>query len=109
LALSPLAVTALPEDEPSPVLALAFALSKALSYSVIKNEMEKRRPPPRKERTAMWTRATPIKNPVRVVSKRHMMTLRMNGMRRIPPPGWRICAANDDIFGLVLVRVVVIL
>eukprot|EP00558_Chaetoceros_sp_UNC1202_P002921 CAMPEP_0197234716 /NCGR_PEP_ID=MMETSP1429-20130617/2398_1 /TAXON_ID=49237 /ORGANISM="Chaetoceros sp., Strain UNC1202" /LENGTH=52 /DNA_ID=CAMNT_0042693193 /DNA_START=295 /DNA_END=453 /DNA_ORIENTATION=- len=44
---------------------------------------------------AMWMRATPQRKAVVVVAKRHMMTPRMKGMRRMPPPGERIWDIMD--------------
>jgi hypothetical protein len=61
----------------------------------MKKDMESKRHPARNANIAMCTLAIPAINAVEVNRNKHMMTLRINGITRIPPPGWRICATKD--------------
>ena len=88
-----------PVDEDAPVEVLGpFLDFWTFSNSDMKKEIESSKPPARTDRMAMWIRATPHKNAVTVVMNRHMITLRMNGINSIPPPGANICCTKDILF-----------
>jgi hypothetical protein len=60
-------------------------------------DKEKRSPPLKKERTAIWMRATPAINPINVKTSKMLMMTRTKGIRMTPPPGCMISEKKDVI------------